>query len=81
VPTSNSAVKVPEADIKMGNVSLKDFIAKTNSSLSAIEDRLNILQINQQLEKDWKDLRELGQQYRQLEKEILDKIKVWDKLK
>jgi flagellar motility protein MotE (MotC chaperone) len=49
--------------------------------LSAIEDRLNILQINQQLEKDWKDLRELGQQYRQLEKEILDKIKVWDKLK
>ena len=61
-------------DIKIGNVSIKD-------SLERIEERLNILTVNPELEKDWESLRILGQRYRALEKEILEKTEIWDILK
>jgi hypothetical protein len=58
------------ADIKLGNVSLKE-------TLATIESRLNILRPNAALEAEWEELRELGQRYRQLEAELEEKSRVW----
>lgn len=49
--------------------------------LRAIEDRLNILKPNESLESEWEELRALGEQYRALEKHILEKQATWDRLK
>ena len=45
--------------------------------LEKIEERLAILHINRELEDKWKDLKALGDQYRELEKEIIEKEKMW----
>jgi hypothetical protein len=62
------------ADIDINGVSLKDTLAK-------IEERLAILKPNAALEKDWEELKELGDSYRKLEAEITEKMKAWDILK
>lgn len=62
------------ADIKIGDVSLMN-------TLNTINRRLAILQVNPELEAKWEELKELGERYRELEKEILDKEKVWNILK
>jgi hypothetical protein len=64
----------PEADIEINGESLIDM-------LKTIEQRLNILQPNEELESEWEELRALGKQYRALEKHILEKQATWDKLK
>jgi hypothetical protein len=63
-----------ECDIRIGDFSLKD-------SLARIEKQLGILNINEKLESEWAELKELGEKYRELEKNIKDKIHVWDILK
>ena len=64
----------PGADIEINGASLTDMIEK-------IEQRLAILKPDPRLEKDWDELRELGNRYRALEKEIIEKQKMWDTLK
>jgi hypothetical protein len=64
----------PEADIEVNGQSLI-------TMLRNIEQRLNILQPNQSLESEWEELRALGEQYRELEKHILEKQATWDRLK
>ena len=49
--------------------------------MEAVEERLNILTPNPELEKDWDDLRRLGQRYRALEKKCKEKAKMWEALK
>ena len=49
--------------------------------LDQIEQRLGILRPNNDLEGKWEQLKDLGDQYRQLEKEILEKESMWDILK
>ena len=61
------------ADIEINGKSLKDAI--TN-----IEERLAILQCNPELEAEFQELHQLGEQYRSLEKQLLEKKQVWDKL-
>lgn len=63
-----------EADIKINGESLM-------SMIRVIEQRLNILKPNEKLEADWDQLRELGEAYRKLEAEIVEKQKMWDTLK
>jgi len=63
-----------EGDIKLGDQSLKEFMSK-------VEERLNILHPNPELEEKWEALRELGDKYRQLEKELQEKEKMWDLLR
>lgn len=46
--------------------------------LEKIEERLAILHPNVELEDKWKDLKALGEQYRELEKEIIEKEKMWE---
>jgi len=62
------------ADIDINGKSLVD-------TLQALEERLNILVPNQELEKEWKELKKLGDKYRKLEKELKEKTKMWDTLK
>ena len=63
-----------DCDLKLGNISIRTFLER-------IEQRLEILHINPELESQWDELKELGDRYRQLEKELLEKNKVWDILK
>lgn len=70
----NGISMAQECDIKIGEFSLKD-------SLERIEKQLAILHVNPELEKEWEELKELGDRYRELEKNIHDKMKVWKILK
>jgi hypothetical protein len=49
-------------------------------TLRALEERLNILVPNPELEKEWAELKQLGNEYRKLEKEITAKMKTWELL-
>jgi hypothetical protein len=63
-----------DADIEINGKSL----ART---IQALEERLNILVPNASLEKEWDELKELGDKYRKLEAELKEKSKMWAKLK
>lgn len=63
-----------EGDVKIKGVSLDE-------RLNAIEDRLCILRPNNDLEGKWEKLKKLGEEYRELERELLEQEKVWDILK
>jgi hypothetical protein len=49
--------------------------------LRRIEERINILTVDTELESEWDELRELGNQYRALEQRIKDKMEIWNKLR
>ena len=49
--------------------------------LDKIESRLAILHPNIKLEDKWDQLKELGNRYRELEQEIIEKEKIWEILK
>lgn len=61
-------------DIKIGGRSL-------NKVLEALEDKLGILYPNDELESKWGELREARRRYVELEKELLEKEKMWKILK
>ena len=63
-----------DGDIKLKGKSLDE-------TLTRIEQRLAILHINTKLEKKWEKLKELGNQYRELEADILEKEKIMEILK
>lgn len=63
-----------DGDIKIKGVNLTD-------RLDAIEERLGILRPNNDLEGKWEKLKALGEEYRRLEKEILEGENIWDMLK
>jgi len=49
--------------------------------MAAMEERLNWMQPNVELEKDWDELRRLGERYRKLEKKCQQKAQMWEALK
>ena len=61
-------------DITIGKMKLAE-------TLKAIESRLAILRPDPVLEKEWEELKQLGDAYRELEQEILEKMRVWETLK
>ena len=50
-------------------------------TLDALEDRLNMLVPNPELDKEWDDLKKLGNRYRKLENKCKEKAEMWNKLK
>ena len=58
-----------------------DDVNKLSSRLDAVERRLAVIQPNERLETEWQELRELGDKYRKLEQEILEKEKLWEIIK
>ena len=72
--TGRMSLRGENADLDINGKSLKDWMDK-------VEERLNILTPNPELEKEWDDLRRLGERYRKLEKKCKEKAEVWNKLK
>lgn len=70
----NGSSVIESDDIKLNGKSL----VKT---LKALEERLAWLEPNSTIEKEWNELKELGDQYRALEAQIKEKMSVWEKLK
>ena len=67
-------IKGEKADIRINGKSM-------NKWMEQVEQRLNILSPNPELEKEWDDLRRLGERYRKLEKKCQEKAKMWETLK
>ena len=63
-----------DADVDINGKSLKAWMEK-------VEERLNILTPNPELEKEWNQLRRLGERYRKLEKKCKEQSAMWKKLK
>ena len=63
-----------DADIEINGVSLW-------ATMQEISNRLNIMHVNRELETQWAELRELGEQYRKLEQHILDKQATFDRVR
>lgn len=62
-----------------GDITIKG--VKLMETLEKIEQRLNILRVSPELESRWNELKELGERYRLLEAECLDKEYIIDILK
>ena len=73
-PSGLIEIKGDQADLVINGVSLTE-------TLKGIQDRLNMLRPNTALEAEWDQLRELGQQYRQLEAELKEKQRAWEILR
>jgi hypothetical protein len=63
-----------DGDITVRGRSLTEF-------MDSVEQRLNILRPNPTLEAEWDQLRELGEQYRELERQLTEKAQMWNILK
>ena len=63
-----------DGDVRVKGQSITEAINKIN-------ERLNILVPNEKLEKDWSELAELRIRYVELERELLEKQRVFDILK
>jgi len=63
-----------DADIEINGVSLW-------KTMQEIANRINIMHVNHELETEWAELRELGEQYRKLEQHIKDKQATFDLIK
>ena len=59
-----------DGDITVRGRSLTEF-------MDSVEQRLNILRPNPALESEWDQLRELGEQYRELEQQLTEKAQMW----
>ena len=62
-PSNTVHIQGENADLLIDDKSLKTWIEK-------VENRLNILTPNPELEKEWDELRRLGERYRKLEKKL-----------
>lgn len=74
IVNNNITLNGEGADIRVNGKSL-------GGAIDAIEQRLAILHPNPEIEKEWEELRQLGDRYRELEAEIKAKMQVWDVLK
>lgn len=77
--TSNNVLRVKGDAEFHGKITIKGI--SLDERFDEIEKRLCILRPNNDLEGKWEKLKELGEQYRQLEQEILEKEQMWEILK
>jgi len=68
------ALKGENADIDINGKSMVKW-------MQAMEERMNWMQPNVELEKEWDDLKKLGDRYRKLEQKCREKAEMWKKLK
>jgi len=76
----NSVFKVSTDAVFDGTTSFNEVTIKGKSLtqvLDRIEERLAILHPNTELESRWEDLADLRMQYVELEREIIEKEKIW----
>ena len=77
-PNSGKVVIAGDCEFK-GNISWQD--RDLREWLESIENRLGMLQPNPKLEAEWEELAKIRQQYVELEKQLLEKQRVFDILK
>jgi len=78
--TNHTGVLAVKGDAEFdGDISIKG--KKLSERLDKIEDKLAIYYPNEELEAKWEELRDLSRKYKELEKEIMDKEKMWNILK
>jgi len=68
------SLKGDNADIDINGKSLVKW-------MQGMEERINWMQPNVELEKEWDDLKKLGDRYRKLEQKCKEKAEMWKKLK
>ena len=73
-PNNTVHIKGEDADLLINDKSLKTWMER-------VEERLNILTPNPEMEKEWDQLRKLGERYRKLEKKCKEQSDMWNKLK
>jgi len=73
-PNNKVSISGENADIEINGKSMTAWMER-------VEQRLNILTPNTELEKEWDDLRRLGERYRKLEKKCKEKALMWETLK
>jgi hypothetical protein len=73
-PSATLELRGDNADVVVNGESLMQ-------TLQVLKDRLNWLQPNPDMEAEWDELRELGERYRELERQCKEKSQVWDTLK
>jgi hypothetical protein len=73
-PNNTVHIKGKDADLLINDKSMTAWMEK-------VEERLNILTPNPEMEKEWDQLRKLGERYRKLEKKCKEKSDMWNKLK
>jgi hypothetical protein len=73
-PSGQLTLTGDDADLVINGQSL-------SATLAALQERLNWMQPNAKLEAEWDELRELGDRYRELEKQCKEKTQMWTKLK
>ena len=73
-PGNTVHIRGEDADLLINEKSLKTWMER-------VEEQLNILTPNPELEKEWDQLRKLGERYRKLEKKCKGKSDTWNKLK
>jgi hypothetical protein len=73
-PNNTIQINGENADLLINKKSLKTWMEQ-------VEERLNILTPNPELEKEWDQLRKLGEKYRKLEKKCQEKADMWKRLK
>jgi len=61
-------------DVRVKGRSLAEFMQQ-------VEQRLNMLRPNPEMEAEWDELRELGERYREMERQCKEKSDVWNRLK
>lgn len=82
VPSSSGLTLDGEnADIVLNGVSLVGTLQTIQQGLGDLNDRLAILKPNPELEAEWDQLKQLAQQYRELEQQLLEKQQAWEALK
>jgi len=79
--TSTSVSQSGQLELRGDNADIKINGRSLMESIDALEQRLHILVPNPELEKEWDELRELGERYRELEKQCKEKGNMWSKLK
>ena len=73
--TTNNTLQVRGDSEFDGNITVKG--RSLTEFMDSVEQRLNILRPNAELEADWDQLRELGEQYRKLEQQLTEKAQMW----
>ena len=72
--TGTLELKGKNADLKINGISLTE-------TLEGIQEMLGIMRMDPELEKEFEELKQLGQQYRDLRSKFQDQKRVWDTLK
>lgn len=72
--TKTPKVNITDNDLIIDGLSLRDFMQTVN-------ERLAVMVPNPKLEEEFQELRALADQYRKLEKKLLDQKVMWETLK